>query len=289
MFQKSIKIARQYTYPVVILFHCEDGTTGSVIGTFIVLNEEGWILTAYHIVEELMKIHKEAHSYKKYEQKKHHIENDQSITEAKRKAKILQLKKPSENPITAYSTLWGRKGLHIDYFRFLPSADLAVGQFRDFDKNSISAYPVLKNPSIEMDIGKSLCKLGFPFQNIQPIFTESEGFRMPPEAFPIPLFPIEGIYTRTRKSHENPSIKIIETSSPGLMGQSGGPIFDSEGWIWAMQSKTAHYYLGFSPQVPNTQGRQLSHQFINCGIGTHVETIIGFLNQHSIKFNLSRD
>lgn len=289
MFQKSIKIAQQYTFPVVISIHRQDGTTGSMIGTFIVMNEDGWILTAFHIVDQLRKFHEEVISYRKYLQKRHQIENDLSITQAKRNAKIRQLKKSSELTTTDYSTWWGRDDLRVKSFYTLPSADLAVGQIEDFDKNVISTYPVLKNPSFEMDVGKSLCKLGFPFHSIKPTYTESKGFRLPPEALPIPLFPIEGIYTRTLISGENPPIKFVETSSPGLKGQSGGPIVDSEGRIWAMQSQTAHYYLGFSPQVPNTKGTQLSHQFINCGIGTHLDTIIGFLNECGIKFNLSGD
>jgi hypothetical protein len=45
-------------------------------------------------------------------------------------------------------------------------------------------------------------------------------------------------------------LKWIETSSPGLKGQSGGPLLDERGTIWGVQSNTFSYNLGFSPQVP---------------------------------------
>lgn len=38
---------------------------------------------------------------------------------------------------------------------------------------------------------------------------------------------------------------FIETSTPRLRGQSGGPIFDVNGAIWAIQSQTHHLKLGF--------------------------------------------
>lgn len=63
----------------------------------------------------------------------------------------------------------------------------------------------------------------------------------------------------------------------------GGPIFDSEGRIWAIQVNNQCY----PAKVPNQQ--VFGRQFHICGNGTHVESIIDFLNQHNIKFNLSRD
>jgi hypothetical protein len=36
----------------------------------------------------------------------------------------------------------------------------------------------------------------------------------------------------------NRKVKFIETSTPGLRGQSGGPLFDAKGEIWGIQSRT---------------------------------------------------
>ena len=50
-------------------------------------------------------------------------------------------------------------------------------------------------------------------------------------------------------------VHYLETSSAGLLGQSGGPIFDIDGTVWAMQSRTTHLPLGFAPKV-NTKAKK---------------------------------
>lgn len=114
---------------------------------------------------------------------------------------------------------------------------------------------------------------------------------MTPGTLPIPLFPMEGIYTRevvAGKSKDGKyDIKFIETSSPGLRGQSGGPIFDTEGSIWALQSHTSHLPLGFSPKI-NKNGKEVEeNQFLNVGRGVHIELIVNFLRENVIKHTLS--
>ena len=80
-------------------------------------------------------------------------------------------------------------------------------------------------------------------------------------------------------------MRILETSTPGLRGQSGGPIFDTNGDIWAIQSRTQHYDLGFKPKA--MQSAQEEHQFLNVGLGVHVQTVLGFLDQLGIKYQIS--
>ena len=58
MFQEAIKKAQEYIRPVVICFRREDNSTASMVGSFILLNEEGWILTAYHIVNAMENMEK---------------------------------------------------------------------------------------------------------------------------------------------------------------------------------------------------------------------------------------
>ena len=58
-----------------------------------------------------------------------------------------------------------------------------------------------------------------------------------------PTFPIDGIITRLIIQHNR--LGGIEMSTPGLRGQSGGPLFDANGIIYGMQSSTRHLHLGF--------------------------------------------
>ena len=291
MYQDAIKLAQKFTLPLVVSARREDGMTGSAIGTFIVINNEGWILTACHLVKHIRSLAEEQKLYRDHRAKVAKIKNDRSLNGATRKKKLRSLGKPFKNPVTSFSSWWGRDGWTIKSFEVNELADLAIGQIEGFDRESITSYPTFKNPEIDFSAGKNLCKLGFPFHRITPNYDEIKNvFELPPGALPIPLFPIEGIFTRTiieRGNSSSASAKFIETSSPGLRGQSGGPTFDEDGRIWAMQVQTRHYSLGFSPDAPD--GKNKEHQFLNVGIGTHSETIIDFLSSFEIQFNTSED
>jgi hypothetical protein len=101
----------------------------------------------------------------------------------------------------------------------------------------------------------------------------------------LPVFPIEGILTRVMNfvdvggSVPPYPMQKIETSSPGLLGQSGGPMFDQEGTVWAIQSETAHLPLGFDAVV--------TPQFLNVGRGAHVSTVLGLFDEHGIAYKKS--
>ena len=292
MFQGAIKKAKQYTLPVVVSYRRQDGTTGSLIGAFIVLNEDGWILTAAHIVSEMQRFAQELNAYNDYTAQQASLGAEGKLTRAERKKKIRSFVKPPKNSVTNFSPWWGRDGWRVDSFQLNPLADVAIGQIIGFDKTRVKTYPVFKNPAVNFDVGENLCKLGFPFHGIKPTFVETTSrFQLPQGALPIPFFPIEGIFTRTAiikdGNDETASAKFVETSSPGLRGQSGGPTFDAQGRVWAMQSRTVHYPLGFSPEVPNHRNRE--HQFLNSGMGTHANTIISILSNFGVNFSMSKD
>ena len=106
----------------------------------------------------------------------------------------------------------------------------------------------------------------------------------------MPRFPNDGIHTRVvifvdEKSKRK--VEFIETSSPGLRGQSGGPIFDTEGNLWGLQSRTFHHSLGFSPKIKIKNKEFEEQQFLNVGVGAHVKEIIKFLDKHGIKYTTS--
>jgi hypothetical protein len=76
---------------------------------------------------------------------------------------------------------------------------------------------------------------------------------------------------------------FLETSSPGLGGQSGGPIFDEHGTIWAIQSRTIHLELGFSPSVTTNGRTTVEHQFLNLGLGSDIAEITRFAREHDVS------
>jgi hypothetical protein len=102
---------------------------------------------------------------------------------------------------------------------------------------------------------------------------------------------MEGLYTRTLSAGKSGDgrydIKFLETSSPGLRGQSGGPILDVNGTIWGVQSRTDHYAYGSVSRVEK-DGREIEEdQCINLGVGIHPEVIVHFLADNGIRFALS--
>ena len=114
------------------------------------------------------------------------------------------------------------------------------------------SFPVIKSPAAGLPIATSLCRLGFPFREVKVTYDEAaDQFGIPQGG--LAYFPIEGIYTRSFDSGIPAGTKYhiawIETSSPGLRGQSGGPIYDTKGRVWGIQSRTQHLDLGFEAQV----------------------------------------
>ena len=108
------------------------------------------------------------------------------------------------------------------------------------------------------------------------------------------FFPNEGIHTRNLlmgKSVDGGYEKLyVETSSPGIKGQSGGPIFDKNGFIAGMQVFTEHFALDFRPSITNSKGETVEeNQFMNIGVGVHVKTIKAILDSKGIKYDEEGD
>ena len=101
-----------------------------------------------------------------------------------------------------------------------------------------------------------------------------------------PRFPIEGMVTRFM-ADEN-KLFGIELSTPGLKGQSGGPLFNKNGIVYGMQSSTRHLHLGFDIMnkeiMVNTTVKMVSdYSFIHLGQCIHVDIIKGFLKEKNVK------
>lgn len=290
MFANALKLASVYTQPVIISKRFYDGRVECSCAAFIILNEEGWILTSAHVLDTIRIVQQHAIERSEYEKKKTEIESNLRLPPRQRNKKM---KKIPVNKlwIINHSYWWGKDNVKINDFAIDEMADLAIGRLEPFDGESISVYPKFKDPKEELPVGTSLCRLGFPFHDVRTTFDEDKNlFEMAPGVLPMPRFPIDGIHTRVAIFVDEKSgrkVKFIETSSPGLRGQSGGPIFDIHGNIWGLQSRTSHLPLGFSPKVKRGNKDVEEYQFLNVGLGTHVEDIIRFLNDNKINFNFA--
>ena len=290
MFAHAYQIARHYTKALITSIHHHDGTTSAGIAAFVIINEEGWIVTAAHVLEQLVTIGAAKAARDGSLAELERLREQKGLGRKERRTKQRALKVDPKWP--AHWSAWcGRDGdVKIHDIVRLGAADLAIGRLEPFD--GVDAYPVFKDPARALFPGTSLCRLGFPFHVLTPEYDEETGiFTIPGEQMPPTLFPIEGIYTRNLivgpAGEGSAPVKFLETSSPGLKGQSGGPIFDTQGTVWSIQSATRSYELGFQPQARQVKKKQIEHQFLNVGLGAHPETLVAFLRDRGIQFQVS--
>ena len=88
---------------------------------------------------------------------------------------------------------------------------------------------------------------------------------------------------------QNGKIHGLELSTPGLRGQSGGPLFDDSGRIVGMQSRTKHLHLGFDIEdkevVAHGKIKKVNdYAFIHLGECIHVSVIMEFMRKHGVSF-----
>ncbi len=288
MFTTAYAIASAFTRPVVISSRTVKGDCSAAIGAYVALNADGWIVTAAHLIAMIQQQERAARTYRKYQQDVRQMNEDVTSGRPHRVNKLRRFKRPTDASVRDHSTWWGVDGARMTVAHIAPAADIAVARLQPFDPDSIANYPVFKTPGPDVAPGRSLCRLGFAFHNITPSYDEErKAFVLPPGSVPLPLFPLEGMLTRVVRTQapnapKGTTCKFIETSTPGVVGQSGGPLFDTGGNVWGIQSHTRHYPLGFSPPAPGGRAGQVEHQFHNAGMAVHNEMILAVLQQHDV-------
>lgn len=300
MFLQACRTASKFTFPVIILQRTVDGKCSGAIGAFIVLNDEGWIATCNHIAQIINNGSQADAKAKSIEAQQSAIKTDASLSNKEKQKKLSALPRLRNNDLARLGVIWGINlappaPLSIAEFHLAPAVDLAIGKLENFDPKWVSSYPIIKNPAMDFEQGTSLCRFGYPFHEIVPTWDSvADRFNLPKDAFPIPQFVMDGILSRMMNVRvlnitAPPPFPMMyfETSTPGLRGQSGGPVFDSKGTVWGVQSQTAHYPLDFNPQVPKSTKGEKEYQFLNVGRCIHAESIIGLLKIHNVKYHVS--
>ncbi len=288
MFASAVRTAQEFTRPVIMSMRGIDQKCKSAIGAFVVVNDEGWIITAAHIIGILHNLQDSRTKAIEREAKEEAIEKNRNLNAKARRRAIRKLDQLyGKEGILNHSAWWGWDGVTLKDVTTLNGGDVAIGRLEPFDAKDVNTYPHFVEPNDDLQIGTSLCRLGFPFHEIEPKWDAQSGnFELPPEALPIPFFPIEGIFTRqllVGKHKTGYRIGFLETSSPGLRGQSGGPIIDRSGTVWAIQSQTKHLDLGFKA-VTQEKPQKEEFQFLNVGWGTHPQTITGMFKDLKIQY-----
>lgn len=177
-------------------------------------------------------------------------------------------------------------------FRWInhPKYDLAIIVFDNFRQPLYQSYARFLKDGNSLKQGKSLCRLGYPFPEFTNFLFDEQADQISWTNTGItstPRFPIDGMLTRHLV--DDGTLFGVELSTPGLRGQSGGPLFDRNGLVCGMQSKTNALHLGFDMNNAehNINGRTIkvnNQPFLHVGHCIHVDIIKSFLVENGIKF-----
>lgn len=298
MFVEAYEIASQFTHPLVVARRSAMGEVATSIGAYVILNDQGWCLTAGHVFSHLVKFQEDASAVQEYDRRLREIEEGtEAASKKKQRRKRLSRDLKPETLLRNISPWLGVDGLRVGPVHLHRDVDLAI--FKVVDVNgepptalpNLGPFPTLRTPS-DRGIGSSVMKLGFPFHSIRAEFDEeTNSFRYADGALPIPRFPMDGIAARWLKAPDGEGYprQFIQTSTPGLRGQSGGPLVDRLGTVWGIQISTVHFPLGFSPPVPQARGGEvIEHQFLNVGQAVSTHTIRPLLERHGISAEWSQ-
>jgi len=273
MFEQAVRLAGRFTFPYVGLRRAVSGEVRATLGAFVVLNEDGWALTSGHIVDDILSC----------ERDREELAAEQSHADEPR------------DLCARHFELWTIPGFEqskprIAEARVRPLSDVALVRLESFGDWVPDELPLLRDVEAEpIEQGASVCRYGYPFHNVQAGFNEETNeFALRPDSFPVPSFALDGIVARFHRMNGNDGgcALFIETSTPGLKGQSGGPLLDVHGRICGLQSHTVHLDLGFDARFEKDGEQRTERQFLNVGAATHVADVIALLEETGIAYRM---
>ena len=287
MFVDAFALTKHFTRPIVISTRRLNGMVESAVATYVLLNGDGRFLTAGHVFGLWREFELHLPEVQAYRAAEAAIAADPSLDADGWQGNLARLAATVDMAwIENCSAWWGIDGLSFRDVSVIGDLDLAIGRLEPTGLLA-GPYPTFKNPDVGFLPGRSLCRLGFPFEQVA-VTSDPARSAFSLDRLQLALFPIEGILTRLI-TLPGSTAQFIETSSPGLRGQSGGPVCDSLGRIWGIQSRTAHIALGFNPTV-TAGGRTFEeHQFINLGWAVHVRLVLDALRARGVQVDISAD
>lgn len=294
MFVNAISTVSHFTRPIKFIsrnYKSENVIPG--LATMFFVNDSGCAITCKHVAEQILENDRLCEKYTIFKGKANQAQISSPNT-FKKDLRILE-KQCNYQP----GVIVQRKCQFVDVpspfsgftITVHPVYDLALIQFHGFDTLNYKADPIfLLEDESEIQQGKSLCRLGFPFPEFHDFqynrITDDIEWISGPAS--IPSFPMDGIITR-HIADERGTLFGIELSTPGLKGQSGGPLFDTKGRIFGMQFATNHLHLGFDIEkqnlVINGEQKVINNQpFLHVGQCLHINIIKEFLDENHIPY-----
>ncbi|MBC7867132.1 MAG: serine protease, partial [Gloeobacteraceae cyanobacterium ES-bin-316] len=197
MFIQAIERVAQFTRPVHSIIRTYAGK--QVIpsaGTLFFVNDEGYAITCKHIAEMLLSTDSINQHYQKFKTEKQLLANDPRQKQLL-KGLELKYKLSAENTIQLKNNFVDCVDTMSGFtFNLHPTLDLAIIKFNDYNKLHYKECARFLKDEKNIQQGKFLCRLGFPFpeftnyafnSNTDDIEWTNTGINVSPR------FPIEGM------------------------------------------------------------------------------------------------
>jgi Trypsin-like peptidase domain len=289
MFETAIIEAQNYTRPVLSINRNYANKVVPGAGTLFFVNNNGAAVTCKHVAEIVLSGDSVWQKFLTFQQEKASFEANGKYKNRLRDLEIKYGFQPNTtvqiltNFQNCFDKITGFK-VHMH-----PTLDLAIIKFEGFEKIFYPKYAQFVSDNQPFNIGKFLCRVGYPFPEFNN-FRINEFDNLEWTAAGVqqtPIFPSEGMITRF--VGENGEITGIEMSTPGLRGQSGGPLFDTDAVVYGMQSHTMHLHLGFDMkehEVSTKFGQEKisNYPFLHVGRCIHAIQIKRFLHENDIEY-----
>lgn len=292
MFISAIENVARFTRPIHSIMRTYGGK--QVIpgaATIFFVNNEGVAITCKHVAEMILNSDNINQQFARFREERQPLLNNPKFKQLLKGLELKYKYQPEttiqlkNNFVDSVDRISGFD-VHLH-----PTLDLAIIRFKGFGKILYEDCAKFKKNGDDIKQGKFLCRLGFPFpefsnfnynQQQDDIEWTNTGVNVSPR------FPIEGMVTRFLADQQH-GMYGIEMSTPGLRGQSGGPLFDENGVICGMQFSTKHLHLGFDMEdkevmINNSVRRISDYSFIHLGQCIHANTIKAFLDQHGLRY-----
>lgn len=293
MFVDAIQHISQFTRPIQSLIR----TYGSKsprpgLSTLFFVNEEGVAVTCKHVANLITAANQKLQQYREFKEKLEALNRDHSFESAFEG--LIKAYGYTEDTVVQIKNnfvgcVYPLRQIQVHHH---PEHDLAILHFKGQSQTRYKGYATFLKNMDELKPGKTLCRAGFPFPEYSNYMYDEEKDEMffKPQTTPnIPIFPLEGMVTRNIASKKG-EIFAIELSTPGLKGQSGGPLFDSKGRIFGMQQSTKHLHLGFdieNKDIVTKHGRRKvnNYAFLHLGQCIRADIIKQFLDEKGYNYH----
>ncbi len=293
MFANAIETVGNFTRPIkFIIRNYKEPNIIPGTATLFFVNDEGYALTCKHVAEEFIRADAINQNFAAFKEELSRTPRDTRYNstvkklELKHKLKsgsIAQMKLQFPGCVNRFNEI--DVTIHPDY-------DLAFIHFKGYENLLYKGHAVFPKDSSKIRPGDMLCRLGFPFPEFSDFHYDQARDDIcwnTTGKSATPRFPIDGMFTRHLGDSSTGKITGIELSTPGLKGQSGGPLFDANGIIYGIQSRTNHLHLGFDmvgeKMLINGRESTINNQpFLHVGRCVHVDIIKEFLDKHGVKY-----